>query len=184
MEVVTMLHESIVDRVSPGIPASISLEGAPGAEIKGRVTSISPIPVFDYRSDVRYFEAVVKIDSMSRTGLKPGMTAQVDLFLTPRPNVLAVPIEAVAKVEGEDFCYVAHDDRLERRKIELGQSTTDLLEIADGLEEGEQVVLNPVLAEVDADVPEEEGLASKPATPPSQDVEESGEPIDAVAALR
>jgi HlyD family secretion protein len=184
MEVVAMLHESVVDRVRPGLQATVSLEGAPGARLSGHVTSISPIPVFDYRSDVRYFEGIVKIDSMSRSDLKPGMTAQIDLFLTPRPNVLAVPIEAVAKVEGEDFCFVANHDRLERRKIELGQSTPDLLEIAGGLKEGEQVVLNPVLAEVDADISDGDDVASKAVAPPAQDVDENGEPIDAVAALR
>lgn len=184
MEVVAMLHESIVDRVRPGLPATVTLEGAPDARLSGRVTSISPIPVFDYRSDVRYFEGIVKIESMSREGLKPSMTAQVDLFLTPRPNVLAVPVEAVARVDGQDFCYVARDDQLERRKIELGQSTTDLLEIAGGLEEGEQVVLNPVLAEVDSDVSYVDDSTPDPAATLARDVAGGGEPVDAVAAMR
>ncbi|MDR3621843.1 MAG: efflux RND transporter periplasmic adaptor subunit [Paludisphaera borealis] len=183
MEVVAQLHESIVDQVRKGMKATVRLEGAPAARLSGKVTSISPIPVFDYRSDVRYFDAIVKLDSMSRVDLKPGMTAQVDLYLTPKPNVLTVPIEAVTQEEGQDFCYVAREDRLERRKIELGQATHDLLEIANGLEEGEQVVLNPVLAEVDADVPDETDLSAKPVGSPSGGGEGDREPVNAVAVL-
>jgi HlyD family secretion protein len=182
MEVVAMLHESIVDQVRKGMKATVSLEGARNARLSGRVTSVSPIPVFDFRSDVRYFEGIVKLDSMSRADLKPGMTAQVELYLTPKQNVLTVPVEAVTQEEGADFCYVAREDRLERRKIELGQATHDVLEVAGGLEEGEQVVLNPVLADVASDVPDASELGHEPASPPSKEGE-GDEAVNAVAAL-
>jgi len=157
MEVVAMLHESVVDRVSRGMKARITLEGAPGVELTGRVRSIAPIPLFDQRSDVRYFEGIVTVDDGPRRELMPGMTARVDLSTPPKSNVLAVPVEAVTSEEGADYCYVFRGGEagLERRRIALGEATHDLLEVADGLEEGEQVVLNPRADEVvdDLDVP-------------------------------
>ena len=57
--------------------------------------------------------------------------------------MLAVPLEAIRSVEGKKICYVAHEESLERRPVELGQDTTALVEITDGLQEGELVVLNP-----------------------------------------
>jgi HlyD family secretion protein len=183
MEVVTLLHESIVDQVRKGMRATVSLEGAPDARLSGLVTKVLPIPEFDYWSDVRYFKAIVTLDSVSRVDLKPGMTAQVEMFLDPKPNVLTVPVEAVTQEDDGDFCYVARNDRLERRKIELGQATHDLLEIADGLEEGEQVVLNPVQSGIDADLVDRSEPTTKTASPPTRGDKVAADPVNAVAVL-
>jgi HlyD family secretion protein len=44
---------------------------------------------------------------------------------------------------GYDVCFVVHEDFLERRQLKLGKTTRDLVEVTQGLEAGEQVVLNP-----------------------------------------
>ncbi|WP_165245457.1 efflux RND transporter periplasmic adaptor subunit [Paludisphaera soli] len=172
MEVVAMLHESIVDRVTRGMKARVVLEGAPGVELTGRVRSVAPIPIFDDRSDVRNFEAIVTIDAEAdRRDLMPGMTARVDLSTPPKSNVLAVPVEAVTSEEGEDYCYVAREDGegLERRRIALGEATHDMLEVAEGLAEGERVVLNPRADEMgdDVDVRPESDPAPVAVEPPT-----------------
>jgi len=177
MEVVAMLHESVVDKVKRGMSARVMLEGAPGAVMTGKVTSIASLPVSEWWSDVRYFEGVVRIDELSRKGLLPGMTAHVELFFDPRPDVLAVPIEAVASEDGRDVCYVAHEDGLERREVALGDATHDMLEVAGGLEEGERVVLNPRREQVILDVKDVDSGAD-PIQPAGD------EPTDTVAALR
>ena len=88
------------------------------------------------------------------------MTAQVEIELNRREYVLAVPTEAIAH-EGARVCYVVHEDGLERREVKLGEGTPDLLEISMGLHEGEQVVLNPVASEVEADTSTETPLLSE-----------------------
>ena len=75
--------------------------------------------------------------------------------------MLAVPAQAVAFEEGHRICYVAHDDGLERREVKLGEGTEDFLEISHGLHEGEQVVLNPSLSDVQDDISEETPLAAE-----------------------
>ncbi|MDG3002459.1 efflux RND transporter periplasmic adaptor subunit [Paludisphaera mucosa] len=154
MEVVALLHESVVDRVKRGMKARIAFDGAPDVNLTGRVRSVAPIPIFEERSDVRYFEGIVTIDQQARRALMPGMSARVDLAMPPKSNVLAVPVEAVTSEDGDDFCYVEREDGegLEKRHIELGQATHDMLEVAEGLEEGERVVLNPRADEVADDV--------------------------------
>lgn len=90
------------------------------------------------------------------------MTAQVEIALDRRDHVLAVPVGAITHEEGRDVCYVVHDDSLERREVKLGEGTQELLEISEGLHEGEEVVLNPILSEVEQDTTEESPLASEP----------------------
>lgn len=180
MEVVAMLHESVVDKVSKGMSAQVTLEGAPGVAMTGTVASIGSLPVSQWWSDVRYFEGVVRLDGLNRKGLLPGMTAHVKFLFAPKADVLAVPIEAVAREDGHDVCYVAHEDGLERRRVSLGEATHDLLEVAGGLEEGERVVLNPRRDQVILDMNDAYTLAAPEADPGQPSEAESA---DTVAAL-
>jgi len=148
MEVVAMLHESIIEDVKSGMVADVEIEGLPNQRLEGHVVSIAPLPTTSWFSDVRYFPGIIKLDHTTR-GIRPGLTARVDIRLERRDHVLTVPAEAVVSFEGRDVCYVAHEDGLERREVQLGQSNQELLEITDGLGEGEQVVLNPALGETD-----------------------------------
>jgi HlyD family secretion protein len=181
MEVVTSLHESIVREIAKGMPAKVWVEGLPNRRLEGHVTEIATIPTFNWRSDVRYFDGKVKLDHPPR-GILPGMTAHVEISLKRKDQVLAVPTEAVAFEDGQEVCYVAHEDGLERREVTLGDGTEDLLEICKGLHEGEQVVLNPNVSELQHDtstlaVPNSETTFSEDASPAS-------EPVRQIAAMR
>jgi HlyD family secretion protein len=160
MEVVADLHESIMPEVAKGMRAKVVVEGLPGRKLEGHVTDIAVLPSFNWRSDVRYFDGKVKLDNPPQ-GILPGMTAHVEIALNRRDNVLAVPVEAVTQEDGREICYVAHEDGLERREVKLGEGTQDFLEISNGLHEGEQVVLKPVLSEVEQDTNDETRLVSE-----------------------
>lgn len=142
MEVVAMLHESIVDDVGPGMRAKVQVESLSNCELDGHVVAVSPMAVMNWRTDVRYFESIVKLENPPR-GLRPGMTAEVDIAMPRRQNVIAIPAGAVALEDGHEVCFVVHEDGLERREVKLGQVTRDMAEVTEGLTEGEQVVLNP-----------------------------------------
>ncbi|QEH33286.1 Macrolide export protein MacA [Aquisphaera giovannonii] len=151
MEVVTALHESLVKTVGKGMHAKVFVEGFPGRQLEGRVTDVAALPTADWRSDVRYFDGKVRLDHPP-ANLRPGMTAQVVIDLGERSDVLTVPALAVTREEGREYCYVVHDEGLERRQVKLGEGTSDLLEISEGLREGESVVVNPDPSEVADDM--------------------------------
>jgi HlyD family secretion protein len=143
MVATTLVHESVANRVRAGMRAAIRVEGVPGQVLKGQVTAISQLPTRNYMNDVRYFYAEVAFDAIP-PGLLPGMTAEVEIATQERQDVLTIPMEGLAVEDGEDYCYVVGTDGIERRAIETGQATADLLEVTQGLDEGEQVVLNPL----------------------------------------
>jgi HlyD family secretion protein len=183
LEVVTPLHESIVREVARGMRARVYVEGLPGRRLEGQVTEVAALPTFNFFSDVRYFDSKVKLENPPR-GILPGMTAQVEISLDRKDHVLAVPTVAIAHEDGREFCYVVHDDGLERREVKLGEGTRDLLEISEGLHEGEEVVLNPVPAEVEQDTTDETLLVSEPKLA-QETVEELTEaPVRRVDALQ
>jgi HlyD family secretion protein len=144
MEVAALLHESVVKEVGVGQSARVAIEGMSGRVLEGHVVALSQLPMQNqpWQSDIKYFVATVKLDDVPR-GLRPGMSAQVEIRTVRRPDVLAVPYEALAVEGGQDVCYVARDDHVERREVRLGSATRDLLEVTAGLDEGEAVVLDP-----------------------------------------
>jgi HlyD family secretion protein len=150
MEVVVMLHESIVDQVNPGMRAVVLVEGMTNRRIEAHVTSIAPMATLNMRTDVHYFEGIVKLVNVP-SGLRPGMTAEVEIALPRVENALAVPSEAVRFENGHDFCFVVHEDALERREVKLGEVTVDMSQVTVGLEEGEQVVVNPPDLDLDGE---------------------------------
>jgi len=146
MEVITYVHESVAERIRPGLSTRVSIEGVGNQTLPGRVESVGPLPVespsWTTSEEVKYFVAIVKLDKVP-PGMLPGMTAEVEIALDQSRDVLAVPTEAVAFERGHDVCYVAGADGLERREITLGRSNLNLLEVTKGLAEGEEVVINP-----------------------------------------
>ena len=109
MEVVAMIHESIVEQLSPSMRAHVQVEGIGDRRIEGHVTSIAPMTTFNWRTDVKYFEGIVKLENVPE-GLKPGMTAEVEISMPRRENVLAIPSEAILVENGYDVCFVVHED--------------------------------------------------------------------------
>ena len=144
MEVHMALNESVVNRVRPGLRVKVRFEALPDVELGGEVVNISQMPASQAADgeDIRYFISLVKLDR-SAPGLTPGMSTRVDISLTSRDDVLAIPHEAIKTVNGKKICFVAHDESLQKRQISIGAETSSLVEITDGLEEGEMVVLNP-----------------------------------------
>lgn len=150
MQVVALLHESVVEQIGLGYKAKVRVEGLPGAEMDGHVRAVAPITLFNVRTDVQYYEGTIKLENMI-AGLLPGMTAEVELSLPGRENVLAIPPEAIRLENGHDVCLVVHEDGLEHREVKLGQVTSELAEVTAGLAEGEQIVLNPSADDLNLD---------------------------------
>jgi HlyD family secretion protein len=141
MEVVAMLHDTAVNRVRPGMPARIRFEGLRDVPFQGHVESVEDIPRMSF-SDVPYYFCIIALD-VTPSGLRPGMSAEVEVQAGLCRDVLAVPTEAVSVDHGRNLCYVIGPLGLERREFTPGLSTPQLIEVTEGLEEGESVVLNP-----------------------------------------
>jgi HlyD family secretion protein len=142
MEVAALLHQTIVKHIRPGMRARVRVEGFPEDSMEGYVASIAQLPTTNSVSRVAYFQGAIKLEAFPK-GLKPGMSAEVDITTGLRPQVLVIPAECWCVEDGKQVCYVAHSDWVERREIQIGQASRNLLEVVKGLSEGEEVVLHP-----------------------------------------
>lgn len=135
-----------VAKVRHGIKARIRVDAFPTQSFEGTVVEVAPLPNPPLMGDgePKVYTTKVRIDD-GIPGLRPGMTARVELLLANRENVLTVPVESVASYDEKDHLAVRKPGGgIELREVKLGLSNGKLVEVTQGIESGEKVVLNPV----------------------------------------
>ncbi|MCX8064099.1 MAG: efflux RND transporter periplasmic adaptor subunit [Candidatus Hydrogenedentes bacterium] len=143
MRVRTKVHESNIKRIKPGQKARIRVDAYPEEELTGTVEKVGVLPNAQNRwlnPDLKVYDTFVVI-SGTYPWLKPGMTAQVEIVVAELENVLYVPIQSVFNIDGEQACYVQKGDTIELRFVKTGEYNESLIEIKEGLKEGESVLL-------------------------------------------
>ncbi|NIP58652.1 MAG: efflux RND transporter periplasmic adaptor subunit [Gemmatimonadetes bacterium] len=92
VQVRTLVDESEIGGVGPGLPASITVEAYPDRTFRGEVLQIEPQATVE--QNVTMFAVLTRIPNESRL-LKPGMNADVEIVLGRREGVLKLSNSAV-----------------------------------------------------------------------------------------
>ena len=140
MQVKIPVHESKVDQLRIGMRANLKVQDR---EFQGTVASVANQPEPNpFLSTVKEYATIVKITGES-SGLRPGMTAVVEILVSELSGVLTVPVEAIVEQGGRTYCWVLSGSSHKRRPVVLGMSNNIDIEVKDGLVEGDVVILNP-----------------------------------------
>ena len=140
MQVKFGVHESMIDRVRPGMVARVQL---PGRTLEGELVSVASTarPAGWWTGDVVKYDAIVRLPGAE--GLKPGMSAEVEVTVSQRDDVLLLPLAALETTDEGTFCWTGDPEDPERRPVTIGDSNDQFAEVTSGLEEGETVLLEP-----------------------------------------
>lgn len=123
--------------VSAGQKASITMDAFPNQEFPGFVRRVAPY-VLDTEKQARTVEIEAEIENPDSDRLLPGYSADVEIVLHTRENVLRIPTQTI--VDGTNV-YVLEDASLAKREIEIGVRSWEYAEILSGLTAGEKIVL-------------------------------------------
>ena len=147
---------NVIERDSPklklGQKAEIFVDAYPNKTFNGTVDSVSPIVEGKTRTQT------IKVELKNADlQLKPGMFVRSTIATYENEDALIIPTSAFKKKESEYFVYVVHKDEkkdteegkepildagaVEVRKVEIAYLTQDVAEIAEGLKEGELVIV-------------------------------------------
>lgn len=87
--------------------------------------------------------AVVTFDKAPKD-LYAGFDVDVDITTNTAENVVAMPIEALTyNDKNEPLVYVLKDGKIKITKIKIGIQSDTLVEVTEGLQSGDKVVLSP-----------------------------------------
>lgn len=131
--------------VKPEMLARITLDAFPGKSFAGQVQRIAPyvLEVEKQARTVAVEAAFTNTDDYRQ--LLPGYSADLEIILDTRDNVLRIPTEALlpANAEGQRvLVYQPQDSTLHERLISTGLSNWKFTEVTDGLQQGEQIVIS------------------------------------------
>jgi RND family efflux transporter MFP subunit len=145
MPVVKLSQNTLLRLILP-VPESAVPSVRIGQQVEVKVSSLKrsfPGRVARFSDKVqpstRTMDTEVDVQNSSMV-LVPGMYAEVNLTLTEKNNVLAVPVTAV-DAESASVMAVTPENLIEVRKVKLGLETADRVEIQSGLREGDLVVV-------------------------------------------
>jgi hypothetical protein len=90
--------------------------------------------------DLKAYDTKIAIADKD-VGLRPGMTATVEILCETLDGVLYVPIQAVATdAKDNHYCYRRNGDRV---PVTLGKRNRVFVTVAEGLKEGDVILMNP-----------------------------------------
>ncbi len=133
------INQADVTRLVSNQKVQIEVEAVPGLKLFGRVDRIAPQATI--KNGIKGFSTRMIVKNDEKSGVRPGMTANLTIPLQAADNVLAVPLAAVFTDQGDRFVYVKEDEKFTRTPILIGVTDYDYAEVTKGLQGGETVSL-------------------------------------------
>ena len=166
MVVQTRIHEADRHNVTEGLECIVTVPAVPGRTFTGRVSKIARYADSANRwlnPELKEHTTEILLDETD-ADLSPGDSAEIKILIDNVTNTLAVPVQCVFSRGSRSFVFGKRGGGFEPVEIELGRSSTTMIEVVKGLSTGDEVLMHA----------EEELLAMLPA--PSAEQAELQEP--------
>lgn len=172
MQVQLKIHEADINKIKKEQLATVTMDTYPGLVLQGKVSKIAAVAGgrgWRDANEVKRFTVDITLDSTGGLELKPGISAKAVTFIEERQDVLYVPLQCVYLEGGTHYSYVMGDDgKPTQVTVKAGISNDTYIEIVEGLDEGERVLLyNPTIGANRKAAPVEPESVSAPADTPS-----------------
>jgi membrane fusion protein (multidrug efflux system) len=130
------IPEKEFPKLAPRQVADVLVDALGGTKFTGTIARISP--TVDPQTGT--FRAQLEVPDPSRR-LKPGMFARVNIVYERRENALQIPRSAMLDADGEQSVFIIQAGKAEQRRIRTGLTNNGMIEVLEGLEGDEQVVV-------------------------------------------
>jgi RND family efflux transporter MFP subunit len=139
LRVYVSVPQSYSPNVHPGMKAYIELEEFPGQKFTGKIVRSADA------IDMATRTLLTEVDVENHDGrLLPGAYAQVHFAIPVQTVRISVPVNALLfRAEGPRIAVVGPDDRIQLKTIIIGRDFGTKLEILDGLNASDRIVVNP-----------------------------------------
>jgi HlyD family secretion protein len=148
------IHEASLEKVRLELPVIVTVDALPDKKFLGKMGKIAPLP--DPQSmwmnpDLKVYNSEIYLEG-DDPALRTGMSCKAEIIVEQHTDALYIPVHAVLRVGGKPTVYVLSNGTVAPREVETGLDDLVYIRIISGLQEGEEVLLEPPLnsAAVDA----------------------------------
>ncbi len=129
------IYERDIAKMRIDQKVDVSVPAYPGEKFQGKICYIGDV----LKEETRTITVRTEVENKDNL-LKPGMFANIRIFLNHQTRALVLPQEAILDDQGDKLIFVKQGDQFFPRLIETGTRENSDVEVTAGLEEGEEVV--------------------------------------------
>lgn len=138
-KVEAQVSTEFANQLIPGLRAKVRIQDT---DLGGIVTQVSP------NVEGGALKFWVQLDSANHSVLRPNLSAEVFVINSFRDGVIRVKNGPFYEGGKTQQIFIVKGDKAYRREATVGASNFDYLEIVEGLEEGEKIIINDMSAHV------------------------------------
>ena len=137
------ISEARIANIRPGMKTIVLSDAYPNTPIEGVVDGISVMAEGGGWRDPQRRDYTVKVKIYQDPGmeLKPSMRCVGNITLDQVEDAISVPIQSIFREGRSAFVYVPTDGGFAQQKVTLGRSSELDVEILNGVNQGDQVLL-------------------------------------------
>lgn len=135
------LNEIDAAKIKVKQKANLTFDAISDLSITGEVVEVDTLGTVN--SGVVSYNVKIAFDVQDEK-VKPGMSVSVNIIIESKLNILIAPINAVKTMNTGSYVEILVDGQIQRKTVITGLSNDTMVEIADGLEEGEKIITQTV----------------------------------------
>lgn len=135
------VDETDIGKIKKGAEVKVTLDAFPQKNYFGKVKETG-LSYLQTETGGKVFPVEIEITGIELDNLREGMSGDVEITVDKLKDVLVIPPQSVFE-NGSPYVFVIDEDEevARKRKVTLGYSTEDYVEVKEGLKEGELVVV-------------------------------------------
>ena len=142
LQISAAIPERYVSELKPGLKADISLQSYPDVVFEAFISRVSP--VVDKASRTK---EVILHFAKKDSRINAGMFAKVKLYTSKYSGEIVVPSDAVVSDDEYSYVFVIDENCVaEKRTVKTGKSVDAKVQILEGLQSGERVIVEGMLS--------------------------------------
>jgi len=130
------ISASDIGKLRDGLPVEVYVTALPDETFHGEVSAVA----VKANEMTRTFAVEILVENLDHR-LRPGMLASVRIIIGSREGVIAVPLDAVLKRDGNNVVFVEQEGRAIERNIEISSELGEEVVISSGLAVGDHLIV-------------------------------------------
>jgi HlyD family secretion protein len=138
LEMWTYVDETDVGQVAAGQHVEFTVDAYANRHFDGVIDTVYPEP--EIRDNIVYYLALVRLSREQAELLRPEMTTKVEIIVTEKPDVPAIPNTALKWVNSRQLVFVQdRSGQIRQATVKLGLTGLTHSEVLEGLKENDLV---------------------------------------------